>query len=168
MLALKISLYLLAFILANFLVIWFNQLGLIITALIIIPFDFVMRCSFHEDWKGAELIVKLGSLVIVASLITYLINSEYQNIALGSMLGFMSAQIVSGILYQLLIRRSYFIKVNGSDAIGILIDSIIFQLTAFSVIVPEITISQFLLKIIGGMFWYWIIFVKFKLQKKWL
>jgi hypothetical protein len=164
----KISLYLFAFILANFIVLWFGAKGLIFTAIFLIPFDFVMRCLFHETWKGFELILKLGALVITASTITYLINADAQNIALGSAGGFISAQIVAGVFYQLVIKKSYFVKVNGSDAIGILVDSIIFQLIAYSVINYEITISQFILKIIGGLLWYWVIFVKFKLQEKWL
>jgi len=164
----KISIYLLAFVLANFIVLWFGASGLIFTALLLIPFDFVMRCLFHETWKGIELILKLGTLVIVASILTYLINSNAKNIAFGSAGGFISAQIISGIFYQLFINKSYFIKVNGSDAVGILVDSIVFQLIAFSIINFEITITQFLLKILGGLFWYWIIFVKLKLHKKWL
>lgn len=160
--AIKISLYLLAFVFANFIVLWFGQYGLIFTALFLIPFDFIMRCMFHEQWKGKELIVKLGSLVLVSSLFTYLINSDSKNIALGSTFGFISAQIVAGVFYQLNIKKSTFFKVNGSDAIGILIDSIIFQLIAFHSIDLYVTTSQFVLKLIGGLFWYWLLFIKLK------
>lgn len=163
---LKISIYLIAFILANFIVLHFGANGLIFTALFLIPFDFVMRCLFHETWKGKELILKLGALVIVASLITFFINQNALNIALGSSGGFILAQITAGIFYQFVIKKSYFIKVNGSDAVGILIDSIVFQLIAFGEINNFVMISQFLLKITGGLFWYWIIFVKLKLQEK--
>ena len=163
----KISLYLLAFILANFIVLHFGPVGLIFTALFLIPFDFVMRCMFHEQWKGLELILKLGLLVVVASIITYLINSASLNIALGSMTGFISAQIVAGIFYQMFIKKSYFIKVNGSDAVGILMDSVVFQLVAFSFVDLDITVGQFVLKIIGGFFWYWMIFEHWKLHEKW-
>lgn len=166
--AVKISVYLLAFTLANFIVLWFGANGLIFTALFLIPFDFVMRCMFHEQWKGIELIVKLGALVCVSSLITYLINQDAQNIAYASVGGFVSAQIVAGVFYQSFINRSYFIKVNGSDALGIIFDSIIFQIIAFGIITPYITISQILLKMAGGLFWYWLIFKKLKLQDKWL
>jgi uncharacterized PurR-regulated membrane protein YhhQ (DUF165 family) len=166
MLGVKISLYLGAFILSNFLVLWLGSKGLIITAIFLIPFDFVMRCMFHEQWKGKELILKLGALVFTASLITFLINQNSINIALGSMIAFASAQLLAGIFYQIFIKKSFFVKVNGSDAVGILIDSVIFQIIAFGVIDFNITISQFALKIIGGLFWYWIIFEKMKLYKK--
>jgi len=165
--ALKISIYLIAFTLANFIVLWYGDVGLIFTALFLIPFDFVMRCMFHEQWKGVELILKLGALVCVSSLITYLINQDAQHIAFASIGGFISAQIVAGIFYQSFIKQSFFIKVNGSDAIGIIFDSLVFQIIAFRIITPYITASQIFLKMVGGLFWYWIIFKKLKLQDKW-
>lgn len=164
--AIKISLYLTAFILANFIVLWFGRYGLIFTALFLIPFDFIMRCFFHETWKGKELIIKLGSLVLISSALTYIINSSAQNIALGSSGGFILAQIFAGIFYQLYINKSLFIKVNGSDAIGILVDSIAFQLIAFHDIDLIVTASQFGLKIIGGLFWYWLLFNRMKIKIK--
>ena len=164
--ALKISIYLGAFILANFVVLYYGAPGLIFTALFLIPFDFVMRCIFHETWKGVELILKLGSLVILSSLITYFINREAQNIALGSSFGYIGAQIAAGIFYQVSIRRSYFIKVNGSDLFAIIADSILFQLIAFNSVDLEVMGGQIVLKIIGGLFWYYVIFVKLKLHER--
>ena len=163
----KISIYLLAFVFSNFIVLWFGSTGLIFTALFLIPFDFVMRCIFHETWKGIELILKMSSLVLVAGFLSYLINIETQKIAIASIVGFSVAQIFAGIFYQLTIKKSYFIKVNGSDAIGILIDSILFQMVAFSFINFSITTSQFVLKLTGGLFWYWVLFKKIKIQEKW-
>lgn len=165
---LKISIYLLAFVLSNFIVLWFGNIGLIFTALFLIPFDFVMRCIFHETWKGFELITKMMLLVIVAGIITYLINYESKKIAIASIVGFAGAQITAGMFYQLVINKSYFVKVNGSDAVGIMFDSICFQLIAFGLISWQIFVSQFTLKVLGGLLWYWIIFVKLKLQNKWL
>lgn len=162
----KISIYLLAFVLSNFIVLWFGATGLIFTALFLIPFDFVMRCMFHERWKGLELMIKLGVLIILSSAITYTINADSKSIALGSMFGFASAQIAAGIFYQLMIKKSYLVKVNGSDLIGILFDSVMFQFVAFSYIDLNITITQTLLKFAGGLFWYWILFNKLKLQDK--
>jgi queuosine precursor transporter len=163
---LKISIYLVAFVLANLIVLYFGSIGLIFTALFLIPFDFVMRCIFHETWKGIELILKLGLIVIAASLITFVINRNAINIAIASSVGFILAQIFAGIFYQFFIKKSFFIKVNGSDAIGILIDSLAFQLIAFGIINYNILVGQFLLKLIGGLFWYWVIFKKIKLQDK--
>ncbi len=164
---LKISVYLLAFVIANFVVLWFGSNGLIFTALFLIPFDFVMRCVFHETWKGFELIAKMFILVLVAGVITYLINHETHKIAVASIIGFTAAQIFAGFMYQISIKKSYLLKVNTSDAIGIIVDSISFQLFAFGTVNWYIFSSQFMLKIIGGLFWYWVIFVKLKLNTKW-
>lgn len=163
----KISVYLLAFVLSNFIVLWFGSVGLIFTALFLIPFDFVMRCMFHENWKGLELLVKMLILVTVAGLLTYAINYETKTIAIASIMGFVGAQVVAGMFYQLTLKKSYFVKVNGSDALGIMFDSITFQLFAFGIVDWKIFLSQFTLKIVGGLFWYWFIFVKLKLQTKW-
>lgn len=162
----RIILYLTAFIIANFLVLYFGKYGLLLSSLFLIPFDFVMRCFFHETWKGKELILKLGLIVLSASVLTYLLNYNAQNIAIGSAGGFIAAQIFAGIFYQFFINKSYFFKVNGSDAVGILVDSIVFQLLAFGSLNIYIMLSQFILKIIGGLFWYWILFVKFNFQSK--
>ncbi len=107
-------------------------------------------------------------LVLISSIITFQINKDTYEIALGSMFGFIAAQIMAGIFYQLTIKKSFFIKVNGSDAIGIVIDSIVFQLVAFNQINYIITFSQIGLKLIGGLFWYWLIFKKLELHKKWI
>lgn len=166
--ATRVAVYLLAFVLANFIVLWFGPHGLIITALLLIPFDFVMRCLFHETWKGAELFLKLTGLVMVAALITYAINRQAQNIAFGSVAGFVSAQVVAGIFYQAAINQKFIIKVNGSDFLGIIADSILFQWVAFGGIDWQVTGGQVVLKVIGGLFWYWLIFVKFELHTKML
>ena len=164
---LRICLYLSAFVLGNFIVLWYGKPGLLITALLLIPFDFVLRCLFHEKWTGGELIFKLGGLVIVASCLTYWINADSQAIALGSALGFLAAQLTAGVFYQTFINKSYFLKVNGSDALAMIIDSIVFQWIAFGSLDPMITVAQCSLKMAGGLFWYWVIFVKWRLQEKW-
>lgn len=160
----KISVYLLAFVLANYLVIWFGSVGLIFTALFLIPFDFVMRCIFHENYKGFTLILFMSFLVSIASMITYQINQDHINIAKGSAIAFILAQIGAGLFYQLTIKKRLFIKVNGSDFIGIMIDSTVFQIVAFGVISPYITAGQIAMKVAGGLFWYWLLFVKFKMK----
>ena len=166
MLGVKISIYLMAFILANYMVIWYGPTGLIFTALFLVPFDFVMRCVFHETMKGVKLFLFMAFLVTMASVVTYYINQESYNIAMGSVAGFSCAQLLAGIFYQIFIKKSYFIKVNGSDFVGIIVDSIVFQLVAFSTIDTTITISQIVMKVLGGLFWYWLFFKVIKIQNK--
>lgn len=159
----KIVLYCSAFIVANLIVFYLGPYGLIISSLLLIPFDFVMRCYFHEKWSGFELILNLGFMVLFSAGATYILNPAAENIAIGSVCGFIAAQIFAGLFYQKFKWETFFVKVNGSDLIAIISDSIIFQLVAFGLINWKVTAGQILMKAIGGLFWYWIIFVKLKL-----
>ena len=149
-----------AFVAANLLVKHIGPTGLWISSFTLIPFDFICRCYFHETWSGKKLIIRLFLLTIASSLVTILINFSALNIALGSALGFTAAQITAGIFYQLNINRSSFIKVNGSDFVAIVFDSIVFQYIAFSILDWKITLGQVVIKLIGGLIWYFIIFKK--------
>lgn len=160
----RILIYVLAVIAANFLVLYFGKYGLWISSMFLIPFDFVMRCYFHERWRGRELVYKLGLLIGSACLATYLINYRTLPIALASASGFIVANIAAGLFYQAFIKNSKFIKVNGSDVIAITVDSIAFQLIAFSVFDPLVLSGQILVKIVGGFVWYYILFHGFKMQ----
>lgn len=153
-----------AFTLANLLVAHYGAQALIVTAIFIIPFDFVMRCVFHEKWSGIELVLKLGALTVVAGIITYAINRQSLDVVFGSIAGYAGAQITAGIFYQAMIRKSYLIKVNLSDLIAIATDSILFQIAAFNEVDTYITISQIALKMAGGLFWFYIIFKVFKFR----
>ena len=160
----RILAYISALVAANYLVLYMGRSGLLITASVLIPFDFVVRCSFHERWKGKGLLLRLGSLILLASSITFLINKATLPIALGSAGGFIGANITAGIFYQLFIGKNYLIKVNGSDIVGIMTDSILFQLIAFGSISWTIWLSQTVIKFCGGLFWYYVIFHRHKWQ----
>ncbi len=159
-LALKISVYVGVLILANYLVFWFGPNGLLISSALLIPFDFVIRCDLHERWTGRALFKRLAALVLLASTLTFAINPESASIAAGSALAFIGAQGAASLFYQITIRSSFFVKVNGSDLVGILIDSILFQAVAFGVISWTVTGTQVGLKMAGGLFWYYIIFIR--------
>lgn len=160
-------LYIVMFVIANFLVLKFGKIGVLLASSIFIPFDFVIRCYFQEKWVGKALMLRIGSLILVSSIISYFVNYDLKNIAIASFFSFLSSQIIATILYQLLKEREYFIKVNGSDLFAIITDSIIFQSIAFGSIVWKITVGQILIKFIGGFIWYLILFQLLKIQKKW-
>jgi len=160
-------LYIGAFIMANLLVLKFGKIGILISSLIFIPFDFIMRCFFQETLKGKELYLKLGGLILIAGVISFIINSDVKNIAIASFFSFISSQVTAGIIYNYLKNKTYLIKVNGSDLIAIVIDSIIFQYIAFNMLDYKITLSQIVIKFIGGFIWYVVLFKIFKIQKKW-
>lgn len=158
-----IAMYLAAFIAANLLVKHFGAEGLWISSFVLIPFDFVCRCLFHETWAGKRLIARLFLLTLVSSLITLLFSPA---IALASICGFVAAQLGAGMFYQSNKGRSWFFKVNVSDLIAIVFDSIVFQLIAFHHLDLFITGGQILVKFAGGLLWYFIIFKKLKLHER--
>lgn len=162
----RIIIYVGAIILANLLVLWFGKYGLLLSSSLLIPFDFVMRCYFHERWKGTGLVIRLGLLIGSAALATYLINQNSLSIAIASVVGFIFANIMAGLIYQMLIEKPVFYKVNGSDFAAIMVDSVIFQAIAFGSIDPVVMFGQVAIKMLGGLFWFWILFrvIKIKLR----
>ena len=101
-------------------------------------------------------------LTIISGIITFIINHEALNIALASFSGIVAVQVFAGIFYQMFMKKSYFFKVNLSDLVAIIVDSITFQLVAFNSVNFEVTGGQMLIKALGGLFWYYIIFKIFK------
>lgn len=160
--------YIGAAVLSNFIVLRYAQYGLIITALFIVPFDFVIRAYFHETWRGWQLFFRLSVLILSASLITFALNHKTMMIAIASFCAFLLAHTSASAFYQLMRKHTYLIKVNGSDIIGAVVDSTVFQLIAFGALSSTISVTQVLLKVLGGFLWYWIIFKKLQLHKKWI
>lgn len=86
---------------------------------------------------------------------------------MGSFTGFMSAGIVASIFYQFNLNKKFWYKVNGSDLFGIMTDSFLFQVMAFGHFSWFIMINQTLIKFVGGLMWYYILFYRMKIYQKW-
>lgn len=160
--------FLTAFIGANLLVKHYGAFGLIVASAILIPFDLVIRCVIHELYSGWKLFCILFGLTLCAALVTVWIYPEAINIAKGSIAGFVAAQITAGIFYQTVKRRSksYLLKVNMSDLVAVIFDSIVFQLIAFGILIPFVTLGQIGIKFVGGLLWYFILFEMIGIQYK--
>lgn len=150
--------YLITLVSANLIVKHFGAPGLWFSSALLIPFDFICRAIFHESWKGKKLVANLLLLTVVSGIVTFIINHEALNIALASFAGIVAVQIFAGIFYQMFMQKSYFFKVNLSDLIAIIVDSIAFQLVAFGTVNFEVTGGQMLIKAVGGLFWFYVIF----------
>lgn len=154
--------YLAALVLANLIVKHFGPTGIWFASFFLIPFDFVCRCIFHETWQGKKLIRNLFLITLVSSIITIILNTSAYRIAFASICSIIGVQVFAGVIYQIFKKKSYLLKVNFSDLIAVVVDSLIFQFIAFSVFDWHITIGQMLIKLAGGLFWYFIIFKFFK------
>lgn len=161
-----IVLYLISIISANLLVRYVGAYGLWFSSFFLIPFDFVTRCILHEKWKGLKLILYLFALTVIASAITFALNKDALQIAIASISGFASAQVGAGIFYQFNKEKSWFFKVNISDLIAIVFDSIVFQFIAFGDVAIVVLVGQVAIKFTGGLFWYFILFNRAKIQNR--
>ncbi len=144
--------YLFAIIAANNLVATMGPKGLLITGLILIPFDLVSRDVLHDNWKEYRL-VKMFCLVMVGAFLSYLTNSAAKNIAIAGAAALTCAGVIDYIIYSLAESKSRLFKMNVSNVFSSLVDSIVFQAIAFGAVSASITWSQTLIKFIGAIVW---------------
>lgn len=148
-----IAMYLCAIVTANLAVAAFGQVALIVTALVLIPFDLVARDVLHERWSGRGLVVRMACLVLTGSVLAAALNASASRVALASFAAFSIAALVDSVVYSLASRRSRLVRMNASNACGAVADSIIFPLIAFEAVSPSLSATQAALKIAGGFAW---------------
>jgi hypothetical protein len=148
-----IVLYLAAIILANLSSAHFGPGASVVNAFLFIGLDLTSRDKLHDKWQGRSFVWKMGTLIAVGSLISWLLNRNAGTIAMASFVAFASAAIVDTVIYQLLHKRDYLVKVNGSNVFSALTDSIIFPTLAFGGFMPLVTLGQFAAKVAGGFVW---------------
>lgn len=147
------AIYICAIVVANLLVAWLGPWFSPINAFILIGLDLSLRDKLHEKWKNDKLIFKMGTLIVSASVISYLLNPAMGVIAFASFIAFALAMITDSIVYFYLKNHSWIIRSNGSNVAGSLVDSITFPTIAFGALMPEIILLQFFAKIFGGGIW---------------
>lgn len=125
----------------------------IITAFLCIGLDLTARDHLHEAWHRRGLVWKMGALIGVGSLLSYLINRNTGQIAVASFIAFALAAIADTLAYSALFKRVRLVKINGSNMVGALVDSITFPTLAFGVFMPWIILGQFVAKVGGGFIW---------------
>lgn len=149
-----ITLYLLAIIAANLLVVKFGPSIAVINAFIFIGLDLTSRDYLHEQWRGKHLWWKMLSLIATGSLLSWFLNREAGQIALASFVAFAGAGVVDTVVYWLLGERSRLLRINGSNVVSAAVDSFIFPVLAFGW--PPlwgIVLGQFVAKTLGGAIW---------------
>jgi uncharacterized PurR-regulated membrane protein YhhQ (DUF165 family) len=152
-----IALYLGAIVLANLLAATFGPQITILNAFLFIGLDLSSRDKLHEAWHGKGLVWKMGLLILVGSVVSYLFNKNAGQIAVASFVAFGAAAIVDTLVYQVLYRFPRFTKMNGSNIASAAVDSLVFPTLAFGGFLPLITLGQFLAKVLGGAVWAWIL-----------
>jgi uncharacterized PurR-regulated membrane protein YhhQ (DUF165 family) len=148
-----VLMYLAAIILANLSSTYFGASASIVNAFLFIGLDLTARDKLHEAWHKRGIIWKMGLLITAGSLVSYALNRDAGMIAIASFVAFACAATVDTIAYQVLFRRSYLVKVNGSNIFGAAADSLIFPTIAFGGFLPLVTLGQFVAKVLGGALW---------------
>lgn len=148
-----IILYLVAIVAANLLVAQFGPSVAILNAFLFIGLDLTTRDRLHEQWAGRGLWWRMFVLIASGSLLSWLLNANTGPIALASLVAFAAAGVADALTYYALGGRSYLVRVNGSNVVGALADSLIFPWLAFGAWLPLIVTGQFAAKVLGGALW---------------
>jgi len=148
-----VTVYLLAIVAANLLVVWFGPSITIVNAFLFIGLDLTCRDSLHDAWGGNGLWWKMLLLLAAGSGISFLLNQQAGQIAVASMAAFGAAGAADGVVYHLLRNRSWWQRANGSNLVGAAVDSLVFPTLAFGALLWPIVIGQFAAKVIGGLVW---------------
>jgi hypothetical protein len=149
-----IVLYLSAIVLANLSVTIFGPQFAVINSFLFIGLDLTSRDLLHERWRDKGLFWKMALLVASGSILSYALNRNAGPIALASFVAFACAGSVDTLVYHLLGKRAYLLRVNGSNVLTAIVDSVIFVALAFGApMLWGIAFLAIVSKIAGGFVW---------------
>jgi uncharacterized PurR-regulated membrane protein YhhQ (DUF165 family) len=148
-----VALYLIAIVAANLSVAAFGPASTVVNAFLFIGLDFTTRDALHERWQGRNLARNMLLLIATGSLLSWLLNREAGPIALASLVAFALSGLADTAMYQVLKRYPKWKKINGSNAVSAMVDSIAFPTVAFGSFLPDLVFGQFAAKVLGGFFW---------------
>lgn len=147
------TLYLFAIVAANYLAATLGPAWTPVIGFFFIGFDLTARDRLHESWQHHNLFARMASLILLGSAISYTINREVQPIAVASAVAFLLSATADALVYQGLARWSWGYRANASNAVGALVDSVVFPTLAFGAFLPWIVLGQLVAKVVGGALW---------------
>ena len=148
-----VLLYLGAAVAANLSVLYFGPISTPFNAFFLIALDLTTRDGLHERWHGKYLWWKMLGLIAAGGFLSWLVNRDTARIAIASCIAFIAAGIADAVVYQLLFKRSRFVKLNGSNIVSATVDSFLFPTLAFGGFIWWATVGQLFAKIVGGYVW---------------
>ena len=151
-----VALYLWAIVAANLTVVRFGPPAVIFNAVALIGLDLTCRDVLHERWAG-RLWLPMGGLIAAGSLLTFVVNGAAGRVALASLAAFAAAAVIDALLYTALYRRSYALRVNGSNFVSAAVDSVLFPWLAFGALDVGIVLGLWSAKVVGGALWAWLL-----------
>jgi uncharacterized PurR-regulated membrane protein YhhQ (DUF165 family) len=148
-----IAIYIAAIVAANLSIAHFGVVSAPINAFLFIGLDLALRDRLHERWKNRAVFTRMLGLFSVAGVISYLLNPASGMIAVASLVAFVVASMADTLVYDKLQAKEYFVRCNGSNLAGALVDSIIFPVLAFGGFPVGVIATQFAAKFWGGFVW---------------
>jgi hypothetical protein len=146
-----IYLYIGALVAANLLVSFIGPWFSVVNSFFLIGLDLTLRDKLHDKWDGDPR--KIGSLIVIAGVISYLLNPASGQIAIASVVAFCLSMAVDSFVYQKLANKPWETRTTGSNVAGAAVDSVAFPTIAFGGLMPEIVAMQFVAKVMGGFLW---------------
>jgi queuosine precursor transporter len=148
-----VGMYLVSIVCANVTVAMFGPKVVVVNALVFIALDLTSRDRLHEAWHHDRLVFKMALLILAGSVLSFLVDAAALRIAVASLVAFAVSETADALVYARLARRSWWIKVNGSNLASAALDSAIFPTLAFGAVLPWIILGQFVAKVVGGVLW---------------
>ena len=95
----------------------------------------------------------MAALIFSGSVLAYLLNADAGRVAVASFVAFAAAGICNAVVYHLLRRRGRMVRMNGSNALAAVADSVVFPFIAFDVVSAALCVAQATSKFLGGLLW---------------
>lgn len=148
-------LYLAAIVTANLVVARFGRIASVPSAAVLIGCDMAARDHLHEAWVGPRLWLRMSLLIAAGGLLSWLLYGQAGQIAVASTLAFVSAASVDALVYGWARCRgaSWALRVNGSNALSSVVDSLVFASLAFGGLQVTLALLQLAAKFAGGLLW---------------
>ncbi len=156
--------YLLAIVLGNIAATLFGPWATPAIGFICIGLDLTTRDALHEAWRG-RVARNMALLILAGALLSILTCWASPRIASASAVAFTLAATVDTLVFIALHQATRFWRVNGSNMVAAVVDSLLFPLLAFGSWMPEIVAAQWLAKVGGGLFWS-LVLMRFTQQSK--
>ena len=150
---LYVLMYLGAIVIANLIVARFGPGAAIPVAFALIGLDLTSRDRLHDAWRNRNLWPKMFALIASGSVLSWLFNRNAGPVALASFVAFALAGVADAITYHLMGDRARMLRVNGSNVVAALVDSLVFPTLAFGGLLPWVVLGQFIAKVGGGFVW---------------
>lgn len=138
--------YLIILVCANLAVYVTGQVALLLTGLILVPFDFAIRVRLQEAWTGPGLWGRLLALMVAGGLLTVLALPDAHQVALASVAAFAAGSLLGAWTYAAVLHwRSSWARICSLAAMAA-IDSVVFPLLAFESVSGWLMAGQFIMK----------------------